>query len=70
MTVTPFAPRRIFVGGQVRTPGIVQFQGEITPIQAIFERGEKTPPKAQMDSVVLIRNAGWSRPIIGRIKRQ
>ena len=66
VTVTQFAPRRIFVGGQVKTPGIVQFQGEITPIQAIFERGGFTN-EAQMDSVVLIRNAGGPDPIIGRI---
>ena len=64
VTVTQFAPRRIFVGGQVRTPGIVQFQGEITPIQAIFERGGFTT-EAQMDSVVLIRNAGGQTLLSG-----
>jgi protein involved in polysaccharide export with SLBB domain len=66
VTVTQFAQRRIFVGGQVKQPGIVQFQGEITPIQAIFERGGFTT-EAQVDSVVLIRNAGGPEPIIGRI---
>jgi len=66
VTVTQFAPRRIYVGGQVKQPGIVQFQGEITPIQAIFERGGFTT-EAQMDSVILIRNAGGPEPIIGRI---
>ena len=66
MTLTQFAPRRVYVGGQVRTPGIVQFQGEITPIQAIFERGGFTT-EAQIDSVILIRDAGAADPIIGRI---
>jgi protein involved in polysaccharide export with SLBB domain len=66
VTVTQFAPRRVYVGGQVRTPGIVQFQGEITPIQAIFERGGFTN-EAQVDSVILIRDAGATEPIIGRI---
>jgi protein involved in polysaccharide export with SLBB domain len=66
VTVTQFAPRRVYVGGQVKTPGIVQFQGEITPIQAIFERGGFTT-EAQIDSVILIRDAGAAEPIIGRI---
>jgi protein involved in polysaccharide export with SLBB domain len=66
VTITQFAPRRVYVGGQVRTPGIVQFQGEITPIQAIFERGGFTT-EAQIDSVILIRDAGATEPVIGRI---
>jgi polysaccharide biosynthesis/export protein PslD len=66
VTVTQFAPRRVYVGGQVKGPGIVQFQGEITPIQAIFERGGFTD-EAQVDSVILIRDAGAAEPIIGRI---
>jgi protein involved in polysaccharide export with SLBB domain len=66
VTVAQYAPRKIYVGGQVKAPGIVQFQGEITPIQAIFDRGGFTP-EAQVDSVILIRDAGTPEPIIGRI---
>jgi protein involved in polysaccharide export with SLBB domain len=66
VTVSQFAPRKIYVGGQVKQPGIVQFQGEMTPIQAIFDRGGFTS-EAQVDSVILIRNAGGPDPIIGRI---
>ena len=66
VTVSQFAPRKVYVGGQVKTPGIVQFQGEMTPIQAIFDRGGFTP-EAQIDSVILIRNVGDPEPIIGRI---
>ena len=66
VTVSQYAPRKIYVGGQVKQPGLVQFQGEITPIQAIFERGGFTN-EAQVDSVILIRNAGGPEPIIGRI---
>ena len=66
VTVAQYAPRKIYVGGQVKQPGIVQFQGEITPVQAIFERGGFTS-EAQMDSVILIRNAGGPEPIIGRL---
>src|SRR5688500_14769132 len=55
VTVAQYAPRRIYVGGQVKAPGIVQFQGEIPPIQAIFDRGGFTT-EAQVDSVILIRD--------------
>src|SRR5215813_4489000 len=66
VTVTQFAPRRVYVGGQVRAPGIVEFKGEMTPVQAIFERGGFTDD-AQKDSVILIRDTGGLEPIIGRI---
>jgi protein involved in polysaccharide export with SLBB domain len=66
VTVSQFAPRKIYVGGQVKTPGIVEFRGDITPIQAIFDRGGFTT-EAQIDSVILIRNAGGPEPTIGRI---
>ena len=66
VTVTQFSPRKIYVGGQVKNPGIVTFQGEISPIQAIFDRGGFTDD-AQKDSVILIRNAGGPDPIIGRM---
>ena len=66
VTIAQFTPRKIYVGGQVKTPGIVQFQGEMTPIQAIFDRGGFTS-EAQIDSVILIRNTGGPEPVIGRI---
>jgi len=66
VTITQFAQRRVYVGGQVRTPGIVEFKGEMTPVQAIFERGGFTDD-AQKDSVILIRDSGGVEPIVGRI---
>jgi len=66
VTVTQYAPRKIYVGGQVKAPGIAQFQGEMTPLQAILDRGGFTT-EAQIDSVILIRNTGGPEPIIGRI---
>ena len=66
VTVTQFAPRQIYVGGQVNSPGIAKFQGEITPLQAILDRGGFND-QAQKDSVILIRNTGGPEPIIGRI---
>jgi protein involved in polysaccharide export with SLBB domain len=66
VTVTQFAPRKIYVGGQVKSPGIAEFKGELTPLQAILDRGGFTND-AQVDSVILIRNTGGPEPIIGRI---
>jgi protein involved in polysaccharide export with SLBB domain len=66
VAVAQYAPRKIYVGGQVNAPGIAQFQGEITPLQAILDRGGFTN-EAQKDSVILIRNTGGPEPIIGRI---
>ena len=66
VTLSQFAPRKIYVGGQVNTPGVINFQGEITPLQAILERGGFTD-NAQKDSIILIRNTGGPEPIIGRI---
>jgi protein involved in polysaccharide export with SLBB domain len=66
VTVTQYAPRKIYVGGQVNSPGIAEFQGEITPLQAILNRGGFND-QAQKDSVILIRNTGGPEPIIGRI---
>lgn len=66
VTIAQFTPRKIYVGGQVKTPGIVTFQGEMTPLQAIFDRGGFTA-EAQIDSVILIRNTGAPEPVIGRI---
>jgi polysaccharide export outer membrane protein len=47
------APRSVFVGGEVHTPGLVQLQPPLTVTQAIFSAGG---PKytAQMEKVVVI----------------
>ena len=66
VTLTQFAPRKIYVGGQVKAPGVINFQGELTPLQAVLDRGGFTDD-AQIDSVILIRNTGGPEPIIGRI---
>jgi protein involved in polysaccharide export with SLBB domain len=66
VTVTEYAPRRVFVGGEVRQPGPVAIHDGMTPLQAIFDRGGFTT-SAQMDSVILIRDAGSENPQIGRI---
>jgi protein involved in polysaccharide export with SLBB domain len=66
VTVTQYAPRRIFVGGEVKAPGPVIIHDGMTPLQAIFDRGGFTTV-AQKDSVILIRDAGSENPQIGRL---
>ena len=66
VSLTQFAQRKIYVGGQVKAPGVINFQGEMTPMQAILDRGGFTT-EAQVDSVILIRDTGGAEPIIGRI---
>ena len=66
VTIVQYAPRRIFVGGEVRSPGTVTIQDGMTPLQAIFDRGGFTNI-AQTDSVVLIRDAASNDPQIGRL---
>lgn len=66
VTIIQYAPRRVFVGGEVNQPGPVLIQEGMTPLQAIFDRGGFRDT-AQKDSVVLIRDAGSENPNIGRI---
>jgi polysaccharide export outer membrane protein len=66
VTVGGYAQKRVYVGGQVKGPGVVILQDNLTPLQAIFERGGFTDI-AQIDSVVLIRDANSQNPKIGRI---
>ena len=66
VTIVQYAPRKVFVGGEVNQPGPVLIQEGMTPLQAIFDRGG-FKDTAQRDSVVLIRDAGSESPQIGRI---
>ncbi|HEV8341023.1 MAG TPA: polysaccharide biosynthesis/export family protein [Candidatus Binatia bacterium] len=68
VTIVQFAPRKVYVGGEVKTPGVVFITEGVrmTPMQAIFDRGGFTET-AQNDSVVLIRDGGSGDPKIGRL---
>jgi protein involved in polysaccharide export with SLBB domain len=68
VTIAQYAPRKVYVGGEVRSPGMVLVQDgrSLTPMQAIFERGGFTTA-AQVDSVILIRDPASENPKIGRL---
>jgi protein involved in polysaccharide export with SLBB domain len=70
VTISQYAPRKVYVAGEVKTPGVVLIQDRegmtLTPLQAIFDRGGFTST-AQVDSVILIRGAASGEPKIGRL---
>jgi polysaccharide export outer membrane protein len=68
VTIAQYAPRKVYVGGEIKSPGIVLAQDgrSLTPMQAIFERGGFTT-SAQVDSVILIRDGASESPKIGRL---
>jgi len=59
--VRSFRDRRVFVGGQVMTPGIVQMPGKMTVLEAIMEVGGFDLREAEVRNVVVIRHKGGQR---------
>jgi len=59
--VRSFRDRRVFVGGQVMTPGIVEMPGKMTLLEAIMEVGGFDLRQAEVRNVVVIRHKGGQR---------
>jgi polysaccharide biosynthesis/export protein len=61
--VKDFAPRQIYIGGEVNTPGPMSFETNITVLQAIMQAGgyKRT---GELGSVVVLRNQGTTTPLI------
>ena len=57
----PYYNHRVFVGGQVVKPGVVQIPGEMTPLKAIMEVGGFNPRTAERKNVIVIRYANGRR---------
>ena len=53
--------RRVFVGGQVMTPGIVETPGEMTALGAIMQAGGFDMREAEPGNVIVIRYRGARR---------
>jgi protein involved in polysaccharide export with SLBB domain len=51
--VAQLGDRRVYVGGEVRTPGFVAFREGMTPLQAVMDRGGFTET-ARIDSVLRV----------------
>ena len=46
---------RVYVGGEVLSPGLVPIQGQLTALEAIMQAGGPRKQSAKMDSVVIVR---------------
>ncbi|MCC6694675.1 MAG: polysaccharide export protein [Candidatus Hydrogenedentes bacterium] len=46
---------RVYVGGEVLSPGLVPIQGQLTALEAIMQAGGPRKQSAKMNSVVIVR---------------
>lgn len=54
--VRSFWNRRVFVGGQVMTPGIVEMPGKLTVLAAVMQAGGFDMREAEVRNVVVVRH--------------
>lgn len=59
--VKEFGGNRVFIGGEVTQPGVLQTNGQLTVLQAIFQAGGYLP-SAELRNVVVLRNQGTATP--------
>ena len=59
--VRSFWNRRVFVGGQVIMPGIIEMPGEMTVLEAIIQAGGFDMREAEVKNVVVIRHRDGQR---------
>jgi polysaccharide biosynthesis/export protein len=61
--VKDVAPRRIYVAGEVNTPGLMPLTDQLTILQAIMQAGgyKKT---GELGSVIVLRNQGSATPLM------
>jgi len=65
VSISKFAARNIYIGGEVGNPGRVPYRKGLTPLQAIIARGGFMDT-AQADSVILVRAGGSDNNFISR----
>ncbi|MGH7827295.1 MAG: polysaccharide biosynthesis/export family protein [Candidatus Binatia bacterium] len=65
VSVTKFAERTIYIGGEVERPGAIPYRRGLSPLQAIIAAGGFLTT-AQRDSVILVRAAGPDEKFISR----
>ena len=53
--------RRVYVGGQVITPGAIEIPGEIDVLEAIMQVGGFILPEAEVKNVIVIRHVNGQR---------
>lgn len=59
--VKEFSGQKVYIGGEVNTPGLIPISGKLTALQAILQaNGFKNT--AELSSVVILRNQGTATP--------
>jgi len=53
--------RRIFVGGEVKAPGLIPMPGRLTALEAIMQAGGFDPRTASVSNVIIIRDKNGKR---------
>lgn len=59
--VRSLSDRRVYVGGEVRTPGLIHMPGRLTALEAILQAGGFNTRSAEIRNVVLIRHKDGKR---------
>jgi len=65
VSITEFAEKSVYIGGEVGKPGMVPYRKGLTPLQAIIAVGGFMNT-AQADSVILVRGGGSNNDVISR----
>ena len=55
VVVSGFDSQRVYVGGEVKLPGLVMLKGTLTPLEAIMQCGGFIKESAKLNTVVVIR---------------
>lgn len=64
--VRSFSHHKVYVGGEVSSPGAIELSGDLTALAAVIRAGGfKTT--ASTDSVILLRNDGKGKPIVAKL---
>ncbi len=53
--------RRVYVGGQVITPGVIEIPAEVDVLQAVMQAGGFIFPEAEVKNVIVIRHKSGQR---------
>jgi len=61
--VREFSAQKIYVGGEVRSPGMIPITGRLTALQAVFQSGG-FKNTAEVESIVILRDQKLNKPSI------
>lgn len=61
VTLKTAGPIRVWVGGEVRTPGMIEMNGDLDAYQAIIQAGDFLPTARQQEVALIRRGRGGAR---------